>query len=149
MHLRFSFFQPSSHFSWDTHSKQSFRLDEEGFLWLSFCSFGPWSNSFDLCRTLHALNVISSCILCILHLSVCIVLFFILLLYFSFVWVKNPKPHKKWKIQKVWSYMFEHISHVSLAFTFVQMALCIYGFSLLFLHLYLCGKNFDIFVWLL
>ena len=28
-------------FSWDTHSKQSFRLDEEGFLWLSFCSFGP------------------------------------------------------------------------------------------------------------
>ena len=24
----------------NTHSKQSFRLDEEGFLWLSFCSFG-------------------------------------------------------------------------------------------------------------
>ena len=121
MHLRFSFFQPSSlfqpssHFSWDTHSKQSFRLDEKRFLWLSFCSFGPWSNSFDLCRTLYALNVISSCILCILHLFVCIVLFFILLLYFWFVWVKNPKPHKKWKIQKIWSYMFEHISHVNLA----------------------------------
>ena len=116
MHLRFSFFQPSSHFSWDTHSKQSFRLDEEGFLWLSFCSFGPWSNSFDLYRTLHALNVISSCILCILYLFVCIVLFFILLLCFSFVWV--IQNHIKWKIQKVWSYLFEHISHVSLTLYF-------------------------------
>jgi len=54
---------------------------------------------------------------------VCIVLFLILLLYFSFMWVKNPKPHKKWKIQKVWSYMFEHISHVSLA-----LYLCTNGF---------------------
>ena len=24
----------------DNHSRQSFHLDEEGFLWLSFCSFG-------------------------------------------------------------------------------------------------------------
>ena len=44
-----------------------------------------------------------------------LLLFFILLLCFSFVWIKNPKPHKKWKIQNVWSYMFEHISLVSLA----------------------------------
>ena len=154
MHLRFSFFQPLSHFSWDTHSKQSFRLDEEGFLWLSFYSFGPWSNSFDLCRTLHALNVISSCIFCIFHLFICIVFFFILLLCFSFVWVKiqnhiKSEKFKKFKIQKVWSYMFEHMSHVSLA-----LCLCANGFvhlqlSLFFLHLYLCGKNLDIFVWLL
>ena len=71
MHLRFLFFQPSSHFSLDTHAKQLFHLDEEGFLWLRFCFFGPWSNSFDLCRTLHALNVISSCILCFLHFFIC------------------------------------------------------------------------------
>ena len=115
MHFWFSFFQPSSHISWDTHSKQSFYLDEVGLLWLSFCSFSPWSNSFDFCRTLHALNVISSCILCILHFFLCIVFVLILLLCFSFVWVKIQKPHKKWKIQKVWSYIFEHISHVSLA----------------------------------
>ena len=123
MHLWFSFFQPSSLFSWDTQSKQLFYLDEEGFLWLSFCSFGLWFNSFNLCRTLHALNVISSCILCILHSFICIAFVFILLLCFSFVWVKNPKPHKKWKIQKVWSYIFEHISHVSLA-----LYLCTNGF---------------------
>ena len=115
MHFQFSFFQPSSHFSWDTHSKQSFRLDEEGFLWLSFCSFGPWSNSFDPCRTFHALDVISSCICASCIYLYALLLFFILLLCFSFVWVKNPKPHKKWKIQKIWSYMFVHISHVSLA----------------------------------
>ena len=114
MHLRFSFFQLSSYFSWDTHSKQSLCLDKEGFLWFNFCSFDPWSNFFDLCRTLHALNVISSCIFCILHLFICIVFVLMLLLCFSFVWVKNLKPHKKWKIQKVWSYMFEHTSHVSL-----------------------------------
>ena len=89
----------------------------------AFCSFGPWSNSFDLCRTLHALNVISSCIFCILHLFICIGFFFILLLCFSFVREKNPKPDKKWKIQKVWSYMFEHMSHMSL-----DLYLCAYGF---------------------
>ena len=102
MHLRVSFFQPSSHFSWDTHSKQSFRLDEEEFLWLSFCSFSPWFNSFDLCRTLHALNVISSCILCILHLFVSIVLFlFLILLYcFCFVWVKIQNHIKSEKLKK-------------------------------------------------
>ena len=55
-------FQPSSHFSWDTHSKQSFCLDEEGFLWLTFCSFGPWFNSFNLCKTFHALDASLSCI---------------------------------------------------------------------------------------
>ena len=150
MYLQFSFFQPSSYFSWDTHSKQSFCLDEEGFLWLSFCSFGPWSNSFDLCRTLHALYFISSCILCILHLSICIVLFFILLLYFSFVWVKKIQNHIK-------SEKFKKFDRICLSTyhrwvwpcTFVQMALCIYELSLLFLHLYLCGKNLDSFVWLL
>ena len=85
VHLWFSFFQPLSHFSWDTHSKKSFRLDEEGLLWLRFCSFGPWSNSFDLCRTFHALNVISSCILCILHFFLCIVCFFFLSYFYVLV----------------------------------------------------------------
>ena len=42
-------------------------------------------------------------------------LFLILLYCFRFVCVKIQKPHKKWKIQKVWLYLFEHISHVSLA----------------------------------
>ena len=153
MHLRFSFFQPSSYFSWDIHSKQSFCLDEEGFLWLSFCSFGPWSNSFDLCRTLHALNVISSCIFCILHLFICIVFVLILLLCFSFVWVKKKK-----KIQNhIKSEKFKKFDCICLSTclmwvwpcTFVQMTLCIYELSLFFLHLYLCGKNLDIFVWLL
>ena len=112
-------FQPSSHFSWDTHSKQSFRLDEEGFLWLSLCFFGHWSNSFDLCRTLHALDASLSCI-CASCISLYALFFccFCIWSYFCafvFMCVKIPKTHKKWKIQKVWSYMFENISHVSLA----------------------------------
>ena len=37
---------------------------------------------------------------------------------FVFMCVKIQKPHKKWKIHKVWLYMFEHISHVSLALYF-------------------------------
>ena len=102
MHLRFSFFQPSSHFSWDTHSKQSFHLDEEGFLWLSFCSFVPWSNSFDLYRTFHALKTSLSCI-CASYISLyaffCF-LFLILLLCLCFVCVKiqnhiNSEKSKK------------------------------------------------------
>ena len=71
------------------------RLNEEGFLWLSLCSFGPWSNSFDLCRTLHSLIVISSCILYILHLFVCIAFVFYLTFMPLFYVCKNPKPHKK------------------------------------------------------
>ena len=123
MHLEFSFFQPLSLFLWDTHSKQLFCLDEEEFLWLSFCSFGHWSNSFDLCRTLHTLDAIYSCICSSCIYLYVLLLFFILLLCFNFVWVKNPKSHKKWKIQKVWSYMFEHISHVCFA-----LYLCTNGF---------------------
>ena len=149
MHFRFSFFQPSSHFSWDTHSKQLFRLDEEGFLWLSFCSFGHWSNSFDLCRTLHALNVISSCIFCIFHLFICIVFVLILLLCFSFVWVKIQNHIKSEKFKKFDCICLSTYHMWVLPCTFVQMALCIYELSLFFLHLYLCGKNLDIFVWLL
>ena len=149
MHLRFSFSQPSFHFSWDTHSEQSLCLDEEGFLWLSFCSFGPWSNSFDLCRTLHALNVISSCILCILHLFVCIVSFLILLLCFYFVWVKIQNHIKSEKFKKFDRICLSTYHMWVWPCTFVQMALCIFELNLLFLHLYLYGKNLDIFVWLL
>ena len=121
MHLWFSFSQSSSYFSWDTHSKQSLCLDEEGFLWLSLCSFSLWSNFFDLCRTLHALDASLSCICasCIFLYALfdcfCIWSYFYT---FVFVCVKIQKPHKKWKIQKVWLYMFEHISHVSLALYF-------------------------------
>ena len=150
MHLRFSFFQPSSHFPWNTHSKQSFRLDEERFLWLNFCSFGPWSNSFDLCWTLHALNVTSSCILCILHLFLCIILLLILLLCFSFVWVKKIQNHIKSENFKKFDCICLSTYHMWVRpYTFVQIALCIYELSLLVLHLYLCGKNLDILVWLL
>ena len=118
MHLQFSFFQPLSHFSWDTHSKKSLFLDEEEFLWLRFCFFGPWSNSFDLCWTFHALDVslLYICASCIsLYPLFWLFSHWILLLCFCFCVCKNPKTHKKWKIQKVWLYMFEHISHVSLA----------------------------------
>ena len=39
--------------------------------------------------------------------------YFIAFFFFFFFCVsKNPKLHKKCKIQKVWSYLFEHISHV-------------------------------------
>ena len=86
-----------------SHPKQSFRLDEKGFLWLSFYSFGPWFNSFNLCRTLHALDTLLSCICasCISLYALFLFLFFILLLCLCFCVCKNPKTHKKWKIQKV------------------------------------------------
>ena len=142
MHLQFSFFQPWSHFSWDTHSKQSFRLDEEGFLWLSFCSFGPWSNSFDLYRTLHAF-----CASCISLYA--LFLFWSYFYAFVFVCVKFQNHIKSEKFKK-FDRIFLSTYHMWVwPCTFVQMALCIYKLSLLILHLYLCGKNLDIFVWLL
>ena len=33
---------------------------------------------------------------------------FYLTFMFLFFVCKNPKPHKKWRIQKVWSYIFEY-----------------------------------------
>ena len=103
VHLRFSFFQPSSYFSWDTHFKQSFRLDEEEFLWLSFCSFGPWSNSFDLCRTRHALDASLSCICasCISLYALFLLFLHLIILYcFWFVWVKIQNHIKSEKFKK-------------------------------------------------
>ena len=140
MHLRFSFFQPSSYFSWDTHSKQSFYLDKEGFLWLSFCSFGPWSNSFDLCRTLHALNVISSCIFCILHLFICIVFVLILLLSFSFMWVKIQNHIKSEKSKKFDCICLSTCLMWVWPCAFVQMALCIYSLPCSFCTYIFVGK---------
>ena len=147
MHLRFSFFQPSSHFSWDTHSKQSICLNEEGFPWLSLCCFGHWSNSFDLCKTLHALNVISSCILCILHFFVCIAFVLILLLCFSFVWVKIQNHIKSEKFKKFDRICLSTYHMWVWPNIFVLMALCIYKHNLFFMHIYLCGKNLNIYVW--
>ena len=72
----------------------------ERFLWLCFCSFGSWSNFFNLYRTLHALNVISSCILCILYFFVCTVFVLILLLCFSLMWVKIQNHIKSEKYKK-------------------------------------------------
>ena len=152
MHIQFSFFQPSSFFSWDTHSKQSFCLDEEWFLWLSFCSLGPWSNSFDLCRTLHALNASLSCIYasCIsLYAVFWLFLHLVLLLCFCFCVCKNPKTQKSEKFKKFDRICLSTFHMWVWPCTFVQMALCIYELSLFFLHLYLCGKNLEIYVWLL
>ena len=149
MHLQFSFFQPSSYFSWDTHSKQSFCLDEKRFLWLSFCSFGLWSNSFNLCRTLHALNVISSCICAFCIYLYALVFGLILLLCFSFMWVKIQNHIKSEKFKKFDRICLSTYHMWVLPYTFVQMTLCIYEFSLFFMYLFLCGKNLEIYVWLL
>ena len=151
MHLRFLFFQPSSHFSWDTHSKQSFHLDEEGLLWLSFYSFGPWFNSFNLCRTIHALDASLSCIC-----ASCISLYALFWLFlhlnffcFSFVWVKIQNHIKSEKFKKFDRIYLSTYHMWVLPCTFVQMALCIYELSLFFMHLFLCEKNLEIYVWLL
>ena len=95
------------------HTSQTIvRLDEEGFLWLSFCSFGSRSNSFDLCWTLHALIVISSYILYILHLFVCIVFGYWSYFYaFVFVWVKIQKHIKSEKFKSLIIYVWAHFTY--------------------------------------
>ena len=116
----------------------------------AFTLFGPWFNSFDLCRTLHALDTSLSCICasCI-SLYALFWLFLHLILFFCFVWVKIQNHIKNEKLKK-----FDHTCLSTyhmwvLPCTFVQMALCIYKLSLFFMHLFLCGKNLDIYVWLL
>ena len=47
------------------------------------------------------------------------------------------------------SYGWPHITYEFLPCTFVQLFLCIYELSLLCMHIYLCGKNLEIYVWLL
>ena len=85
--------------SWDTYFKKSFRLDEKRFLWLSFYFFGPWTDFFDLCRTLHALNATPLCICasCIYLYALCLL---ILLYCFCFEWIKIQKLIKSKKISK-------------------------------------------------
>ena len=66
--------------------------------------------------------------------------------FFSYFYVKNPKTHKKEKIQKVWSTLLSFVSKYVLPCTFVQMALCIYEHSLFPMHSYHCRRNFEIYV---
>ena len=150
MHLQFLFFQPSSYFSWDTHSKQSFRLDEEGFLWLSFCSLvidlilsifvGPFMHWLSY---LHAFC--TSCIyLYALFLSVDLTLLVLFLSVF-----KNSKTHKNWKISKKFDRLYCVYYMWVWRSTFVLMALCIYEFNLFCKHISLCEGNLENYVWLL
>ena len=83
----------------------------------AYALIGPWFNSFDFCRAFHVLYALLLCIYvsCISIYALLYIYIYISYLLHLFCVSKNPKPHKKWKIQKVWSYMFEHISHVSLA----------------------------------
>ena len=59
---------------------------------------------------------------------------------------KIQKPHKKYKIQKVWSILLSFVSKFVFSCTFVQMALCFYKHSLFPIHLYHCGRNLEIYV---
>ena len=71
---------------------------------------------------------------------------FFFLSIFSCLCVKIPKTHKKVENPKclIGIIVLCHM-HV-LPCTFVQMALCIYDFSLFFMYLYHCGKNLNIYV---
>ena len=152
-----------------SHSSNSYLTSHETLIpnnhcvWMKKGSYS-WAFSFFLVLDLILLIVLMHClVLCIIcHIFMhflylaflylhCLVL--ILLLCFSFVWVKKKK-----KIQNhIKSEKFKKFDCICLSTclmwvwpcTFVQMTLCIYELSLFFLHLYLCGKNLDIFVWLL
>ena len=56
------------------------------------------------------------------------------------------QKHIKSRKSKKFDWHYYVLSQVCFAFTFVQLALCIYECSLIFMHLYHCGKNFDIYV---
>ena len=87
--------------------------------------------------------------LCILHLFVCIAFVLILLLCFSFVWVKIQNHVKSENFKKSDRICLSTYYMWVLPCTFIQMTLCIYELSLFFMHLYLCGKNLNIYVWFL
>ena len=101
---------PNNHFVW---------MKNGSYGW-AYALIGPWFNSFDFCRAFHVLDALLLCIYvsCITIYAlfyIYIYIYIYLTLLHLFCVSKNPKPHKKWKTQKVWSYMFEHILHVSLA----------------------------------
>ena len=78
-------------------------------------------------------------------------LLFVLILFlcFSFVWVKIQNHIKSEKFKKSDRICLSTYHMWVLPYTFVQMTLCIYEFSLFFMYLFLCGKNLEIYVWLL
>ena len=84
-------------------------------------------------------------IFCWMYVCFCIKFFFIAGFY-HFFYVKNPKTHKKEKIQKVWATLLSFVSKYVLSCTFVQMTLCIYEHSLFPMHSYHYGRNFEIYV---
>ena len=96
---------PNNHSVW-------MRKGSYGWACVFFCR---WSNSFDLCRTLHALDASLSCICasCIsLYALILLFLLFILLLCLCFVCVKiqNHIKSEKKKSKSLIVYVWAHIS---------------------------------------
>ena len=69
--------------------------------------------------------------------------------YILVLWVKIQNYIKSEKFKKLDCICLSTYHMWVLPCTCVQMALCIYELSLFLIHLYLCGKNLDIYVWLL
>ena len=80
-------------------------------VWMKKGSYG-WAFTLLVLDLILSIFVRPFMLFCILHFFVCIVLLsLILLLCFSFMWIKNPKPHKKWKFQKsLIVYVWAHIT---------------------------------------
>ena len=72
---------------------------------VDLCSFGPWSNSFNLCRTLHALDASLSCI-CASCISL-YALFFFFWSYFNALFFSVSKIQKP--IKSIKSKKFNHL----------------------------------------
>ena len=85
---------------------KSEKLKKFGRICLSLCSFGPWSNSFNLCRTLYALDASLSwiCASCTSLYALFLFLLLILLYCICLMWVKIQKHVKSEKFKK-----FDHV----------------------------------------
>ena len=132
-----------------THLHQASRWS---IVWITPQDHQSWYNSLNLmCDVcfVYLSWVDYSCLehtlFCWIFVCFCIKFFFIAGFY-HFFYVKNPKTHKKEKIQKVWATLLSFVSKYVLSCTFVQMTLCIYEHSLFPMHSYHCGRNFETYV---
>ena len=84
---------PNNHFVW---------MKKDSYGW-AFALLDPWSNFFDLCRTLSCIRCFIIMHLCIMHLFICIVFFFvfILLLCPCFVCIKIQNHIKSEKFKNL------------------------------------------------
>ena len=131
---------------WGYHPKRTWRVGEEGYSCISITT----------CPCINTSNVLWLCLVmcyCLFELKIfCLFAFalnvftLLILINLFLFYVKNPKTHKKLKIQKGWSTLLCFVSNIFCLVPSYKWPCAFKSVACSLSTSYLCGRNLDIYV---